>query len=347
MKPEFVLDEDAISQRFKYSRSKNGENEDDEDNDQTVPPDVSPTSLSTSEHVSSYSPDHTPPSLIQLHSPDNPLHYQQQYHHGHHQFSNTSPGHPNQYQPPPPLLMHHPQPQDNFPTSHHQPEQEAQDLSNFVRVSVIKMNPRKASPVRHDAVDDIDMADVVDVKLEEADIMESLDVKPQIENFYDKETSPCYSFTSQSNDDQDLAAAGKRGSSCMSEPDVEEFKNINCEENMIKSYVHKKFRKHFPQFELLVDLDNFDKIVLNSEPEEERIFSTELSGKVSLYNNFLVNNTDPELDIKFEQELENLFLKSFREINLGEDVMSAYIEFCGNRHELDPKFYEGANIQFR
>ena len=54
-----------------------------------------------------------------------------------------------------------------------------------------------------------------------------------------------------------------------------------------------------------------------------------------------------ELDNIFINDMEKVFFKAWRQLNLGEDVMKAYIDFCTHRGELDPQFFSCANMQFR
>jgi len=54
-----------------------------------------------------------------------------------------------------------------------------------------------------------------------------------------------------------------------------------------------------------------------------------------------------ELDNMFIDDMEKVFFKAWRQLNLGEDVMKAYIDFCTHRGELDPQFFSCANMQFR
>ena len=49
----------------------------------------------------------------------------------------------------------------------------------------------------------------------------------------------------------------------------------------------------------------------------------------------------------FINDMESTFMTAFREINLGEQVMNGYIDFCVKRHDLDTAFFSGANLQFR
>ena len=130
-----------------------------------------------------------------------------------------------------------------------------------------------------------------------------------------------------------------------SDNDIVELKRHDSTDDILmKTYVHKKFRKQFPQIEILFELEKFDQIVLNEDHDESE---QEEQNKVSLYNSLMVSNSDVTMDIRFEEEMESVFMSSFREINLGEDVMSAYIDFCVKRHDLDPAFYSSANLQFK
>lgn len=54
-----------------------------------------------------------------------------------------------------------------------------------------------------------------------------------------------------------------------------------------------------------------------------------------------------ELDNMFIDDMEKVFFKAWRQLNLGEDVMKAYIDFCTHKGELDPRFFSAANMQFR
>ena len=54
-----------------------------------------------------------------------------------------------------------------------------------------------------------------------------------------------------------------------------------------------------------------------------------------------------ELDNMFTDDMEKVFFKAWRQLNLGEDVMKSYIDFCTHKGELDPMFFTAANMQFR
>lgn len=333
MKPEFVLDEDAISQRFKYSRSKNAAEEEDDEGDMVIASDA-PAEPSSSN--SQPSPASAVSQSLEASSQSSPVAYL----HPSPSSSvivNSSPSYPC-----PPLLQLSPQytpphltpfPQYNPPTAHHQPPSThlhqleppsvPQDLSSFVRVSVIRSNPTKPLPSTSEPeLDIVYPEEVVDVKLED----ELRDVKDE----------PMEDSVLKLEQDKTQAR----------DADVEEIQrhdSSSSDDILLKTYVHKKFRKQFPQIEILFELDKFDELVLSEDSTE----SEEEQSKVSLYNSLMVSNSDPNMDIKFEEEMEKTFMSSFREINLGEDVMSAYIDFCVKRHDLDPRFYSSANLQFK
>ena len=60
-----------------------------------------------------------------------------------------------------------------------------------------------------------------------------------------------------------------------------------------------------------------------------------------------------ELDHMFIDDMEKVFFKAWRQVNLGEFVMQDYINFCvlaaaaEAKISLDPLFFTAANMQFR
>ena len=60
-----------------------------------------------------------------------------------------------------------------------------------------------------------------------------------------------------------------------------------------------------------------------------------------------------ELDDMFIDDMEKVFFKAWRQVNIGEFVMQEYIHFCvaaaaaERKMNLDPLFFTAANMQFR
>ena len=53
-----------------------------------------------------------------------------------------------------------------------------------------------------------------------------------------------------------------------------------------------------------------------------------------------------EFDNLFLEDMEKVFFKAWRQVNIGEFVMQAYIDICTHKGELDPLFFSAANLQF-
>ena len=101
-------------------------------------------------------------------------------------------------------------------------------------------------------------------------------------------------------------------------------------DSLICHYVHKKFRK------------------LSKSSEA----SGEPGSVLNIYHNYHMNTENLQLkDSEFLREMNQVFTAGFSAVNLGEDVMVSYIEFCIKKTNgdaelrLDPSFYYHCNLQ--
>ena len=101
-------------------------------------------------------------------------------------------------------------------------------------------------------------------------------------------------------------------------------------DSLICHYVHKKFRK----------------LSKSTEASEEPV------SVLNIYHNYHMNTENLQLkDSEFLREMNQVFTAGFSAVNLGEDVMVSYIEFCIKKThgdaelKLDPSFYYHCNLQ--
>ena len=113
-------------------------------------------------------------------------------------------------------------------------------------------------------------------------------------------------------------------------------------DSLILHYTHKKFRK------LLLSKQNYKEIEELSDKSQYPVV-TSLSNVYK--NNYLTSENINDLDNNFLQEMNQTFTKAFGAVNLGETVMSSYIDFCIRKTNgdldlsLDPSFYSNCNQQ--
>ena len=130
--------------------------------------------------------------------------------------------------------------------------------------------------------------------------------------------------------------------------DDEDYENTypttedNDLENLIQTYIHKKFRNKAPSFatddigEMKYELD-IGSLTSHSSP----------AAGLTPFSTSIDDIDTKEIEMYFLQDMERIFMSSFRSINLGEDVMNAYMDFCIKKHDLAPQFFSSANLQFR
>ena len=127
-------------------------------------------------------------------------------------------------------------------------------------------------------------------------------------------------------------------------------------DEVIVHYLHKKFRK--------TDNSPFqDMEDHQTEKQENGVRSlipsynnqTDMDMELDSYSPTSISSllSQPglidtqELDHMFMDDLEKVFFKSWRQVNVGEFVMQAYMDFCVQKGDLDPMFFTAANMQFR
>ena len=113
-------------------------------------------------------------------------------------------------------------------------------------------------------------------------------------------------------------------------------------ENLIQTYIHKKFRNKAPSFAT----DDIGEMKYELDIESLTSHSSPAAG-LTPFSPSIDDIDTKEIEMYFLQDMERIFMSSFRSINLGEDVMNAYMDFCIKKHDLVPQFYSSANLQFR
>ena len=303
MKPECVLDEEGIIQRFQYSRSKNFSHNDsnEETNSDNFSQSLSPipqVQINTDNSSQSLSP----PSIPQEPSHSSPVSTE----------SLENPETIRQLEPERP----------------------------FIRVSVIQVNPvkKKISPAPFENNHDHPVTRIENVSPLSSD-----------NNSVDHRVSPCTSSMSTGNNMDFLQVDLKEEDLSVSESEFyasEEFDESTHKgtfDGLVNTYLHKKFRKDQttkPRLEI-------DALEILAELNAEYDYNTNET-PLQLYNSLSSSNFhNMELESLFVNDMESTFMTAFREINLGEQVMNGYIDFCIKRHDLDPVFFTAANLQFR
>ena len=121
-------------------------------------------------------------------------------------------------------------------------------------------------------------------------------------------------------------------------------------DNMIKHYLHKKFRKLVTSNceDMEENREKEITTIITRDPFENQgdMESDSLTSISSLLYQPCVIDTQ-EMDLFFVADMEKVFLKAWRQVNCGEFVMQAYMDFCVKKGDLDPMFYTAANMQFR
>ena len=111
-------------------------------------------------------------------------------------------------------------------------------------------------------------------------------------------------------------------------------------DSLILQYTHKKFRKLSKQ--------NYSS---TKQIEDLHVQVVTSLGNADVYkNNYLAIENINNIDNSFLQEMNQTFCKAFGAVNLGEDVMISYIDFCrrktnGDILSLDQGFYSNCNKQ--
>ena len=113
-------------------------------------------------------------------------------------------------------------------------------------------------------------------------------------------------------------------------------------ENLIQTYIHKKFRNKAPSFAT----DDIGEMKYELDIESLTSHSSPAAG-LTPFSPSIDDIDTKEIEMYFLQDMERIFMSSFRSINLGEDVMNAYMDFCIKKHDLVPQFFSSANLQFR
>ena len=140
-------------------------------------------------------------------------------------------------------------------------------------------------------------------------------------------------------------------------------------EDLIGHYLHKKFRmnvnSHSDDFEDPQIDKEVSGVVSTIPSNSSHPFNTDMEmdlGKCESYSHSPTSIASlmyqpgiidtQELDHMFIDDMEKVFFKAWRQVNLGEFVMQDYIHFCvlaaaEKMPSLDPLFFTAANMQFR
>ena len=128
----------------------------------------------------------------------------------------------------------------------------------------------------------------------------------------------------------------------------EVFNNINLskdqeDDSLICKYIHKKFRK--------LELYKQREIPQSSSDRWDEQLHTE-GGISHLYQSIsLSSKHTQDMDSQYLSEMNQTFSEAFSAVNLGEEVMVAYIDFCQRKSDgesnlkVDPSFYPNCNQQ--
>ena len=115
----------------------------------------------------------------------------------------------------------------------------------------------------------------------------------------------------------------------------------NREAKMIKHYLQKNERKPVSSIcrGVVEDKteDGSDVVSPTIPPSNNRI-------NLKMIKNVVIHTQ--EFDNLFLEDMEKVFFKAWRQVNIGEFVMQAYIDICTHKGELDPLFFSAANLQF-
>ena len=110
---------------------------------------------------------------------------------------------------------------------------------------------------------------------------------------------------------------------------------------MIKHYLQKNERKPVSSIcrGVVEDKtkDGSDVVSSTIPPSNNRI-------NLKMIKNVVIHTQ--EFDNLFLEDMEKVFFKAWRQVNIGEFVMQAYIDICTHKGELDPLFFSAANLQF-
>ena len=136
----------------------------------------------------------------------------------------------------------------------------------------------------------------------------------------------------------------------------EERAEGEIDEEMVWHYIHKKYRarkignSNYEDEGMEDNAEDVGDAVTTLIPSNNHIdMDLEMDSPTSisslLFQNGIIDTQ--ELDNLFIDDMEKVFFKAWRQLNLGENVMKAYIDFCTHKGELDPMFFTAANMQFR
>ena len=118
----------------------------------------------------------------------------------------------------------------------------------------------------------------------------------------------------------------------------------NREAKMIKHYLQKNERKPVSSIcrgvveDKTEDEDGSDDVVSTTIPPSNNRINLKMIKNVVIHTQ--------EFDNLFLEDMEKVFFKAWRQVNIGEFVMQAYIDICTHKGELDPLFFSAANLQF-
>ena len=116
----------------------------------------------------------------------------------------------------------------------------------------------------------------------------------------------------------------------------------NREAKMFKHYLQKNERK---------PVNSICRGVVEDKTEDgSDVVSTTIPPSNNRINLKMIKNVvihTQEFDNLFLEDMEKVFFKAWRQVNLGEFMMQAYIDFCTHKGELEPLFFSAANLQFR
>ena len=121
-------------------------------------------------------------------------------------------------------------------------------------------------------------------------------------------------------------------------------------DKMIEHYLHKKFRK-------IVNSNNedmedstdevFNGLVSTMPPNKNQFdIDFEFDSPISV-SSLLLHIDAQEYDLMFINDLEKVFLHYWRQINLGEFLMNAFIKFSTTKADLNPLIIYATNLQLQ
>ena len=125
---------------------------------------------------------------------------------------------------------------------------------------------------------------------------------------------------------------------------------LGTQEDVIKM-MNNKMIKHYLQKNERKPVSSICRGVVEDKTEDgSDVVSTTIPPSNNRNNLKMIKNVvihTQEFDNLFLEDMEKVFFKAWRQVNLGEFMMQAYIDFCTHKGELEPLFFTAANMQFR